>query len=124
MTSIVGELVGARLIAHAGTLLDLAKRPSSEIQMFRAKNKRMISQTQLVSQAEKRLRLKIERLVANEASKAARIDAIDPTKTNFGVERRAILESKIHILEQNLDKKRKKEEEKAAKKAAEDEKSS
>ena len=36
LTELVGELVGARLIAHAGSLLKLAKSPSSTIQILGA----------------------------------------------------------------------------------------
>lgn len=33
LTLMVGELVGARLIAHAGSLLNLAKQPASTVQV-------------------------------------------------------------------------------------------
>merc|ERR1719346_807799 len=36
LTILVGELVGARLIAHAGSLLNLAKHPSSTVQILGA----------------------------------------------------------------------------------------
>ena len=36
LTVMVGELVGARLIAHAGSLLNLAKHPSSTVQILGA----------------------------------------------------------------------------------------
>jgi nucleolar protein 58 len=36
LTTMVGELVGARLIAHAGSLLNLAKHPSSTVQILGA----------------------------------------------------------------------------------------
>lgn len=36
LTILVGELVGARLIAHAGTLMNLAKHPASTIQILGA----------------------------------------------------------------------------------------
>lgn len=36
LTSLVGELVGGRLIAHAGSLLSLAKYPASTIQILGA----------------------------------------------------------------------------------------
>jgi RNA processing factor Prp31 len=36
LTMMVGELVGARLIAHAGSLLNLAKHPASTIQILGA----------------------------------------------------------------------------------------
>ena len=32
LTTLVGELVGARLIAHAGSLINLAKVPASTVQ--------------------------------------------------------------------------------------------
>ena len=34
LTCMVGELVGARLIAHAGSLLNLAKAPASTVQIL------------------------------------------------------------------------------------------
>ena len=34
LTVLVGELVGARLIAHAGSLLNLAKHPASTVQIL------------------------------------------------------------------------------------------
>ena len=36
LTVLVGELVGARLIAHAGSLLNLAKQPASTVQILGA----------------------------------------------------------------------------------------
>jgi nucleolar protein 58 len=33
---LVGELVGARLIAHAGSLVNLAKQPASTVQILGA----------------------------------------------------------------------------------------
>lgn len=36
LTCMVGELVGARLIAHAGSLLNLAKYPASTVQILGA----------------------------------------------------------------------------------------
>ena len=36
LTVLVGELVGARLISHAGSLLNLAKHPASTIQILGA----------------------------------------------------------------------------------------
>ena len=34
LTVLVGELVGARLIAHTGTLIHLAKHPASTVQIL------------------------------------------------------------------------------------------
>jgi nucleolar protein 58 len=36
LTALVGELVGARLIAHGGSLVNLAKQPGSTIQILGA----------------------------------------------------------------------------------------
>jgi nucleolar protein 58 len=36
LTALVGELVGARLIAHGGSLMNLAKQPGSTIQILGA----------------------------------------------------------------------------------------
>ena len=36
LTQLVGELVGARLISHAGSLLSLAKYPASTVQILGA----------------------------------------------------------------------------------------
>ena len=36
LTALVGDLVGARLIAHAGSLMELAKKPASTIQILGA----------------------------------------------------------------------------------------
>ena len=36
LTALVGDLVGARLISHAGSLLSLAKHPASTVQILGA----------------------------------------------------------------------------------------
>lgn len=73
LTVLVGELVGARLIAHAGTLINLAKHPASTVQilgaekaLFRAlKTKKdtpkygLIYHAHLVSQAQAKLKGKV-----------------------------------------------------------------
>ena len=40
LTTVVGELVGARLIAHAGSLMNLAKQPASTVQILGAEKAR------------------------------------------------------------------------------------
>jgi nucleolar protein 58 len=40
LTVLVGELVGARLIAHAGSLMNLAKYPASTVQILGAEKVR------------------------------------------------------------------------------------
>lgn len=43
LTALVGELVGARLIAHGGSLLNLAKQPGSTVQILGAEKVSIIT---------------------------------------------------------------------------------
>ena len=45
LTTVVGELVGARLIAHAGSLMNLAKQPASTVQILGAEKARPPART-------------------------------------------------------------------------------
>lgn len=90
LTTLVGELVGARLIAHAGSLINLAKSPASTIQilgaekaLFRAlKTKHdtpkygLIYHASLVGQAIGRNKGKIARMVATKTALGLRIDSL------------------------------------------------
>ena len=96
LTVLVGELVGARLIAHAGSLINLAKSPASTIQilgaekaLFRAlKTKHdtpkygLIYHASLVGQATGKNKGKIARMVATKAAIGLRVDAL----TEWGVQ--------------------------------------
>merc|ERR1712184_58531 len=114
LTILVGELVGARLIAHAGSLLNLAKHPASTVQilgaekaLFRAlKTKHdtpkygLIYHAQLVGQASSKLKGKVSRMLAAKAAIATRVDALgEETNTDLGIEHRAKVESRIRQLE-------------------------
>jgi len=114
LTILVGELVGARLIAHAGSLLNLAKHPASTVQilgaekaLFRAlKTKKdtpkygLIYHAQLVGQASTKLKGKASRMLAAKAALAARVDALgEETSIALGTQHRAYLESRMRILE-------------------------
>ena len=90
LTALVGELVGARLIAHAGSLMNLAKSPASTIQilgaekaLFRAlKTKHdtpkygLIYHASLIGQASGKNKGKIARLLATKAALGLRVDAL------------------------------------------------
>ncbi|EPS70798.1 hypothetical protein M569_03961, partial [Genlisea aurea] len=105
LTAIVGELVGARLIAHGGSLLNLAKQPGSTVQilgaekaLFRAlKTKHatpkygLIYHASLVGQAAPKHKGKMSRSLAAKAALAIRYDALgDSTEDNsMGLEYRA-----------------------------------
>merc|ERR1712038_1198562 len=114
LTVLVGELVGARLISHAGSLMNLAKHPASTVQilgaekaLFKAlKTKHdtpkygLIYHAQLVGQAATSLKGKVSRMLAAKASLACRVDALgEETNTGLGIEHRAKVESRIRQLE-------------------------
>merc|ERR1712141_859091 len=114
LTAVVGELIGARLISHAGSLLNLSKRPASTVQilgaekaLFKAlKTKHdtpkygLIYHAQLVGQASSKLKGKVSRMLAAKAAIATRVDALgEETNTDLGIEHRAKVESRIRQLE-------------------------
>merc|ERR1711983_553284 len=114
LTVMVGELVGARLIAHAGSLMNLAKHPASTVQilgaekaLFKAlKTKHdtpkygLIYHASLVGQAGSKLKGKVSRMLAAKASLACRVDALgEMSSTDLGIEHRAKVESRIRQLE-------------------------
>merc|ERR1712228_875389 len=114
LTILVGELVGARLISHAGSLMNLAKHPASTVQilgaekaLFKAlKTKHdtpkygLIYHAQLVGQAATSLKGKVSRMLAAKAAIATRVDALgEETNTDLGIEHRAKVESRIRQLE-------------------------
>lgn len=105
LTILVGELVGARLIAHVGSLVNLAKAPASTIQilgaekaLFRAlKTKHetpkygLIYHASLVGQAPAKYKGKISRVLAAKCALGVRVDALgeDNDEGAIGLEARA-----------------------------------
>lgn len=89
LTHIVGEVLGAKLLAQAGSLISLAKQPASTVQilgaekaLFRAlKGKTatpkygLIFHAQLVGQAVPKIKGKMSRILANKIALCARTDA-------------------------------------------------
>ncbi|KAI9063415.1 Nop-domain-containing protein [Trametes sanguinea] len=124
LTALVGDLVGARLISHAGSLLSLAKHPASTIQilgaekaLFRAlKTKHdtpkygLIYHASLIGQAPPKLKGKMARMVATKTALSVRVDALtdadeksEPQAPSIGIENRARLEARLHALENQGD---------------------
>lgn len=129
LTALVGELVGARLIAHAGSLMNLAKSPASTIQilgaekaLFRAlKTKHdtpkygLIYHASLIGQATGKNKGKIARMLATKTTLGLRVDALsdwgtagegsakdEPTeeeKAATGVQGRIALERRLRGME-------------------------
>lgn len=123
LTAILGELVGARLIAHSGSLINLAKAPASTIQilgaekaLFRAlKTKHdtpkygLIFHSGLVGSAPGKLKGKMARMTAAKAALSIRHDALADSDTKsteeaalIGIEARIKLESRLRRLEQSI----------------------
>lgn len=120
LTALVGELVGARLIAHAGSLMNLAKHPSSTVQilgaekaLFRAMKTKhdtpkygLIYHASLVGQSGAKYKGKVSRMLAAKAALAIRVDALGEDVNNeMGIEHRATLEKRMQSLESGLTKK-------------------
>jgi nucleolar protein 58 len=115
LTIMVGELVGARLIAHAGSLLNLAKHPSSTVQilgaekaLFRALKTRhetpkygLIYHASLVGQTTPKNKGKVSRTLAAKTSLAVRYDALgEDGSTDIGETCRAQVEARLQEMEQ------------------------
>merc|ERR1712060_256239 len=115
LTYMVGELVGARLISQAGSLMSLAKHPSSTVQilgaekaLFRAlKTKKqtpkygLIYHASLVGQSAPTLKGKISRVLAAKLSLCCRVDALgDQTDPTLGKEFKEYVENRISTLEE------------------------
>jgi nucleolar protein 58 len=123
-TALLGFLVGARLVSHAGSLINLAKAPGSTIQilgaekaLFRAlKTKHdtpkygLIYHSSLVGQATGRNKGKIARMLSAKVALGLRIDALteepesgevmdDDEKALFGIANRSKLENALRRLE-------------------------
>ncbi|KAK6512675.1 Nucleolar protein 58 [Arthrobotrys conoides] len=116
LTALVGDLVGARLIAHAGSLMNLAKSPASTIQilgaekaLFRAlKTKHdtpkygLIYQASLIGQSTGKNKGKIARMLATKTSLGIRYDALAEDKEEssaLGVYMRQKVENRVRYLE-------------------------
>lgn len=124
LTALVGELVGARLIAHAGSLVNLSKSPASTIQilgaekaLFRAlKTKHdtpkygLIYHASLIGQATGKNKGKMARVLAAKAALGIRVDSLqdwgddeanipEEEKAALGIEARNHLERKLAGME-------------------------
>lgn len=114
LSALVGELVGARLIAHGGSLINLAKQPGSTVQilgaekaLFRAlKTKHatpkygLIYHASLIGQAAPKHKGKISRSLAAKTALSIRYDALSEGQDcTMGLENRAKIEARLRSLE-------------------------
>ncbi|KAF8821968.1 putative nucleolar protein 5 [Cardiosporidium cionae] len=113
LTHMVGELVGARLISHSGSLMNLAKHPSSTVQilgaekaLFRALKTKsqtpkygLIYHATLVGQTAPKFKGKISRVLAAKLSLCIRVDALgDQEEPTVAIENRKYVERKLDEL--------------------------
>jgi len=96
LSTLIGEIVGARLLAHSGSLTSLAKCASSTIQilgaekaLFRALKNRtntpkygLLFHSGYITRAKAKDKGRISRYIANKCAIASRIDAFSDTSTS------------------------------------------
>ncbi len=114
LTSLIGEMVGSKLISHAGSLTNLAKYPASTIQilgaekaLFRALKTKgktpkygLIFNSSFIGRAGQKNKGRISRYLANKCAIASRIDSFsEGTQTNlFGEKLRQQMEERLQFL--------------------------
>merc|ERR1719450_1843132 len=95
LAALVGEIIGARLISHAGSLTNLAKYPASTVQilgaekaLFRALKTKgntpkygLIFHSSFIARAGAKNKGRISRYLANKCSIASRIDCFSEDST-------------------------------------------
>jgi len=114
LSSLVGDIVAARLIAKAGSLVSLAKCPASTIQilgaekaLFRALKKKgntpkygLIYNCSFIGRAGAKNKGRISRYLANKCAIASRIDSFIETPTNrFGEKMKEQVEERLSFFE-------------------------
>lgn len=114
LTMLIGELVAAKLIAHSGSLMNLAKQPASTIQilgaekaLFRAlKTKKntpkygLIYNASVVGKAKNNLKGKVSRTLANKCALCVRYDALGEGQDGkLGADSNAFMEKRLKLLE-------------------------
>ncbi|KAI8926480.1 hypothetical protein BC831DRAFT_456315 [Entophlyctis helioformis] len=117
LSALIGEVVGARLIAHAGSLTNLAKYPASTVQilgaekaLFRALKTRgntpkygLIYHSTFIGRAAQKNKGRISRVLANKVSIASRIDCFLDNPTNkFGEMLREQIEERLRFYEEGV----------------------
>lgn len=114
LATLIGDQVGARLIAHAGSLTNLAKYPASTVQilgaekaLFRALKTKgntpkygLLFHSTFIGRAGTKNKGRISRYLANKCSIASRIDCFTDIPTNiFGEKLRQQVEDRLKFYE-------------------------
>lgn len=110
LAALIGEIVGARLISHAGSLTNLSKYPASTVQilgaekaLFRALKTKgntpkygLLYHSSFIGRAGQKNKGRISRFLANKCSIASRIDNFSETpSTVFGQALRKQVEERL-----------------------------
>jgi nucleolar protein 56 len=113
LSSLIGETVGSKLIAHAGSLISLAKYPASTVQilgaekaLFRALKTKgktpkygLIFNSTFIGRAGQKNKGKVSRYLANKCSIASRFDAFgDCTSGKMGNALKEQMEERLKFL--------------------------
>ncbi|XP_043076998.1 nucleolar protein 56 isoform X2 [Puntigrus tetrazona] len=114
LAALIGDVVGARLISHAGSLTNLAKYPASTVQilgaekaLFRALKTRgntpkygLIFHSTFIGRAAAKNKGRISRYLANKCTIASRIDCFSEVPTSvFGDKLRDQVEERLAFYE-------------------------
>jgi len=114
LSALLGEQVSARLIAHAGSLTNLAKYPASTVQilgaekaLFRALKTKgktpkygLLFHSSFIGKAKQKNKGRISRYLANKCSIASRIDCFSDVATDvFGRTLREQVEERLRFYE-------------------------
>ncbi|KAJ8907416.1 hypothetical protein NDN08_007528 [Rhodosorus marinus] len=112
--ALLGDQVGARLIAHAGSLTNLAKYPASTVQilgaekaLFRALKTKgktpkygLLFHSSYIGKAKQKNKGRISRYLANKCSIASRVDCFaDTTSDVFGLKLKEQVEERLKFYE-------------------------
>ena len=114
LTALIGEIVGSKLIAHSGSLTNLAKYPASTIQilgaekaLFRALKTKgktpkygLIFNSSFIGRAGQKNKGRISRYLANKCAIASRIDSFSegPQNNLFGEKLKQQMEDRLNFL--------------------------
>merc|ERR1711990_1114370 len=114
LSSLIGDLVGARLISHAGSLTNLAKCPASTVQILGAEKALLralktkgntpkyglIFHSSFIGRAGAKNKGRISRYLANKCSIASRIDCFSEESTTiFGSKLKEQVEDRLKFYE-------------------------
>ena len=114
LSALIGEIVGARLISHSGSLVNLAKCPASTIQilgaekaLFRALKTRsntpkygIIFHSSFIGRAGLKNKGRISRYLANKCSIASRLDSFSEEPTDlYGLKMKEQVEQRLNFYE-------------------------